>query len=94
MKDVLVSLIIDEHVKPIAQKHRPIPFHMHTYVEGELEKLLAADIIEKVESSATDWISPIIMVPKPPSPGEYRLGMDLVKPNTAIKKSATRDSID
>ena len=52
-------------------------------VESELERLLEEDIIEKVESSPTDWISPIVMVPKPS--GEYRLCVDMVEPNKAMK---------
>ena len=86
MKDVNVHLLIDENVKPIAQKHRRIPFHMRSKVESELEKLQKADIIEKVESPPTDWISPIVVVPKPNSPEEYRLCVNMVKPNTAIKR--------
>ena len=68
MKDVTISLHIDKNVKPVAQKHRRIPFHMRSKVESELQRLEKLDIIEKVDSSATDWISPIVMVPKPTSP--------------------------
>ena len=54
--------------------------------EQNFNKDLDQNIIDKIESSATEWISPIVMVPKPKSPGEYRLCVDMVKPNKAIKR--------
>ena len=86
MKGVTVTPDVDKNVKPIAQKHRRVPFHMRESVEKELTKLLNGSIIEKVESSATEWISPIVMVPKPSAPGEYQLGVGMTKPNNAIKR--------
>ena len=87
MKDVLVSLPIDENVKPITQKHRRVPFHMRKHVENEIQKLLNDDIIEKVETTPTDWVSPIVMVRKPNyTEPTYRMCVDMVQPNKALKR--------
>ena len=42
-----VKIDIDTSIKPVAQPHRRIPFHMRELVENEIENLLKADIIEK-----------------------------------------------
>ena len=60
---------------------------MRPIVEKELRQLLDNDLIEYVpDGEATDWISPIVMVPKVNSPGEYRLCVDMVQANKAIKR--------
>ena len=55
LKGVKVTLDIDETVKPVAQKHRKVPFYLRDKVEAELSRLEEAGIIETVES-ATNWI--------------------------------------
>ena len=85
MKGVKVSLDIDKSITPVAQKHRRIPFHMREEVEKELQQLLDNDLIERVpDGEATEWVSPIVMVPK--LNGSYRLCVDMVQPNKAIKR--------
>ncbi|CAB4032489.1 Hypothetical predicted protein, partial [Paramuricea clavata] len=85
LKGVKVTLHIDETVKPVAQKHRRVPFHLRDKVEAELSRLEEAGIIETVDS-ATDWISPIVIAPKKDS-NEIRMCVDMVEPNRAIKRT-------
>ena len=76
LKGKQVELVIDSEVKPIAQQQRRIPFHLRKQVEVELDKLVAQDIIERVpENEKTDWVSPIVCVPK--KNGEIRLCVDM-----------------
>ena len=86
MKDSKVTLHIDENVQPVAQPHRRIPFHMRKKVEQEIQRLEQLDIIEKVDGP-TPWVSPIVCVPKPKSPSEIRLCVDMRVPNAAIKRT-------
>ena len=80
-----IELIIDEAVKPVAQKQRPIPFHLREKVERELSKLEHDDIIEPVpDTEETDWISPLVIVPK--KDDNIRLCVDMRAANNAIKR--------
>ena len=58
---------------------------MRRKVEEELVRLDKLDIIEKVEGP-TPWVSPIVAVPKPKSPNEVRICIDMRMPNTAIQR--------
>ena len=82
MKDYAVKLHIDESVKPVAQPHRRIPFHLRQKVESKIQDLLKADIIEPVEGP-TPWVSPIVVVPKKES-NEIRICTDMRQANRAI----------
>ncbi len=79
LKDLQVKLHIDESVKPAAQPHRRIPFHIRKKVEQELEKLEKQGIIEKV-SGPTPWVSPIVVTPKPKNPDSVRICVDMRHP--------------
>ena len=80
-----IELIIDEAVKPVAQKQRRIPFHLREKVERELSKLEHDDIIEPVpDTEETDWISPLVIVPK--KDDNIRLCVDMRAANNAIKR--------
>ena len=85
LKGVKVKLHVDQDVKPVAQKHRRVPFHLRDKVEAEVTRLEEAGIIEKVDS-ATDWISPIVISPKKDS-NEVRICVDMVEANRAIKRT-------
>ena len=85
MKDLKVKLHIDPSVKPVAQKHRRIPFNVREKLEKELERLERAGIIENVYT-ATDWVSPIVLVPKRNS-SEIRMCVDMREANKAIKRT-------
>ena len=86
MKDMKVKLHIDPEVKPVCQPHRRIPFHLRKKVEQELKRLEDLDIIEKVDGP-TPWVSPIVAAPKPKSPDEIRICVDMRLPNQAIKRT-------
>ena len=85
-KGGVVKLHIDESVKPTAQLHRRIPFHMRKKVEKELQRLMDSDVIEKVTDGPTPWVSPIVVAPKPKTPEEIRICVDVRLPNKAIKR--------
>ncbi|XP_048765085.2 uncharacterized protein LOC125672921 [Ostrea edulis] len=85
LKNYKVKLHIDETVKPVAQPHRRIPFHIRKKVEQELQNLEDLDIIEKVEGP-TPWISPIVAAPKPKDPDKVRICVDMRQANNAIHR--------
>ncbi|KAK3742186.1 hypothetical protein QZH41_012077 [Actinostola sp. cb2023] len=58
LKDYEVKLHIDPDVKPVAQPHRRVPFHLRAKVEEEINQLLDADVIEKVEGAPPLGIPP------------------------------------
>lgn len=85
LKDHQVKIHIDESVKPVAQRHRRIPFHMRKKVEAALDELEKKDIIEKT-SGPTPWVSPIVVFPKPKNPNEVRICVDMRKANMAVQR--------
>jgi len=66
LKDTQIEIFVDKTVKPVVQPHRRIPFRLRKQVEIELKRLEDMDIIEKVDGP-TDWVSPIVVAPKPKS---------------------------
>ena len=47
-KDVRVKSAVDQFVTPVAQKHLRVLFHLRDEVDGELQRLFDAGIIESV----------------------------------------------
>ncbi|CAF1080712.1 unnamed protein product, partial [Brachionus calyciflorus] len=86
LKNHEVELHIDESVKPIQQKLRPVPFHLRPLVEKEIKNMLEQDIIEPIQGP-TPWVSPIVPVPKPDRPNEIRICTDAREANKAILRS-------
>ncbi|KAK3740432.1 hypothetical protein QZH41_004600 [Actinostola sp. cb2023] len=82
MKDKTAQLHIDSSVKPLAQRHRRVPFHMRDQVEAELKNLQDLDIIERAEGP-TPWVSPIVIVPKKVG---IRICVDMRAANEAIER--------
>ena len=78
-----VHIHVDESVKPVAQPHRRIPFHVRKQVEEKLQQLEDEGIIERAEGP-TPWVSPIFVVPKPQKPNEIRICVDMRALNKAI----------
>ena len=81
LHDYKLNLHIDHNVKPIAQPVRRIPFGLREKVDDKLDELLENDIIEKV-SGPTEWVSPLVVVPKPG--GDIRVCVDMRLANKAI----------
>ena len=86
LKDVEIDMHVDPDVQPFQQPHRGIPFHVRKDVEKELEIMKANDLIEEVDEP-TPWVSPIVVAPKPKSPNEVRICVDMREPNLAIKRT-------
>ncbi|GFR98189.1 Pol polyprotein [Elysia marginata] len=62
---------------------RRVPSPLQSKVEKELDGMKDSDITEEVtELSLTDWVSPMVSVPK--ANGEVRICVDLRKLNQAI----------
>ena len=87
LKDVEIDLHVDPNVQPVQQPHRRIPFHVRKDVEKELKIMMENDLIEEVDGGATPWVSPIVVAPKPKSPNEVRICVDMREPNRAIKRT-------
>ena len=87
MKDTQIKLFFDPNIQPVTQQNRRIPFHLRKQVEAELKRLEDLDIIERVDGP-TDWVSPIVVAPKPKSKtNEIRICVDMRLPNQAIKRT-------
>ena len=85
LKNYQVHLHIDEGVPPVAQPHRRVPFHVRKQLEEQLSKDETLGVLERVEGPTT-WVSPIVVAPKPKSPGRIRVCVDMRRANAAIKR--------
>lgn len=83
IKNRQIKLKIDPEVKPIVQPVRRPPFGLRKKVEKKIEQLLDADIIEKVEEPS-EWVSPVVIVPKPND--EVRVCVDMRRVNEAVMR--------
>ena len=81
LNDFKLNLHIDKTVKPVAQPIRRLPFGLREKVDEKLDELLANDIIEEV-SGPTQWVSLLVVVPKPG--GDVRICVDMRQANKAI----------
>ena len=82
LKNFSLKLKINHDVPPKAQKMYRIPFSLRDKVEKKLIELEEMDIIEKVDSPS-EWVSPMIVVPKPGS-NDIRLVVDMRAANEAV----------
>ena len=79
-----MKITLTEDVQPFAlSAPRQIPFAYRNLVKAELEKQVAAGVIESV-TEATDWVHPLVVVPKPK--GGIRLCVDLQNLNKYVKR--------
>ena len=69
---------INESVPATIHKHYCIPFHLRSKVKAGIQRLLKGDIIEEVHGP-TEWLSPVVVVPKPNSK-DIRICVDMRKP--------------
>jgi len=82
LRDYELKLHIDESVKPVAQHVRKIPFGLRGKVDKKLDELLELDVIEEVPEGPSEWISPLMVVPK--GNGDVRVCVDMRRANEAI----------
>ena len=85
LQNMSVDLHIDKSVPATIHKHYRIPFHLRSKVKAEIQRLLEEDIIEEVHGP-TEWLSPVVVVPKPNSE-DIRICVDMRKPNVAIQRT-------
>ena len=76
LKIIQVTFHIDKTVRSVARKHDRTPFYTHIKVAAEIQKLEQEGSIEKV-SGPTEWVSRTVTPPKPKSPNEIRLCVDM-----------------
>ena len=84
MKNYKVKFYVDEEVPPVYQPARPIPFHLRSKMDRELESMERDDVIEPHEGPAP-WVSNVVMTPK--DDGGVRITIDMRQANKAIKKT-------
>ncbi|CAB4017703.1 Hypothetical predicted protein, partial [Paramuricea clavata] len=85
LKDYHVQLHIDEGVPPVSQPHRRVPFHVRKQLEEQLSQDEKLGVIE-CEEGSTPLVSPIVVAPKPKSPGKVRVCVDMRRANTAVQR--------
>lgn len=66
IKGLQVDISIDTSVKPVWQPYRRIPVPLEKAVDEKIEEFLRQDIIEAVDGHS-NWVSPLVVVPKPDS---------------------------
>ena len=85
LKNYQIKLHIDESIPPVAQQHRRVPFHICKHLEEQLYQDEELGVIERNEGH-TPWVSPTVVAPKPKSPGNIRVCVDMRQANKAIKR--------
>ena len=76
---------IDEDIPPVAQPHRRVPFRVRKQLEEQLGRDEELGLIERIEGP-TSWVSPIVVAPKPKSPGKVHVCVGMRQSNKAIKR--------
>ena len=88
------KITVDKSVTPMITPCRKISFALHDKLRDELKRMEDMDVICK-ETEHTEWVSPIVIVPK--KDGNIRVCLDPMQLNKAIKrehyKLPTRDEI-
>ena len=85
LKGYQVKLHIDESVQPVAQPHRRDSFPVRQQLEEQLKRDEDLGVVGRIEGP-TPWVSPIVVAPKPNSPGQVRVYVDMRQANQAIKR--------
>ena len=82
LKNYRLKLHINGSIKSVAQPLRRIPFQLRNKVDFKLNELLESDIIEEVPDGPTEWVSPLVVIPK--SYGDVRICVDMRRANEAV----------
>ena len=82
LKDYEVKLYVDEDVRPIAERRRPVPYHLREKCNKVLDQMEEEGLIEEHHGPAP-WISNNVLTPK--DNGEMRVTTDMRNVNKAIK---------
>ena len=83
LKNYQVKLQIDEDIPPVAQTQRRVPFHVRKQLEEQLLHDEELGVIERITGN-TPWVSPIVVAPKPKSPGEIRVCVRIKRSNASV----------
>lgn len=81
---VLVKFQIDKKVTPKRTAYYRVPYALEAMVEKKLDTMEKRGIIEEVKEYS-EWISPLVVVPKGEGGSDVRIVIDMRNPNTAIK---------
>jgi hypothetical protein len=84
LKNFEVKLDIDESIKPIVCKARPLPFHVCQEVDDIVKQGVADDVFEKA-TGPTTWLLNPHLVKK--SDGRMRFVVDASPTNNAVKRT-------
>ena len=96
-KEIEVKLEMDPEAIPVAQKPRPVPYHLQKPLKEWLEQGVKENIFEKVlDGETSTWCSPLVVQPKPKyadikneelESQMIRASIDKRIPNEATKRS-------
>ena len=92
-----VKLEMDPEAVPVAEKPRPVPYHLQKPLKEWLEQGVKEEIFEKVpDGEAITWCSPLVVQPKPKytevkkeelESQMIRASIDMRLPNESMKRS-------
>ena len=83
LHDYQVKFYADEDVRPVAERRRPVPFHLRKKLEKELDEMEAEGLIEEHTAGPAPWISNTVLAPK--DDGSIRVTVDMRNVNKAIQ---------
>lgn len=63
LKNFQATITVDSNIRSVIQAFRPVPYHQRQAVEDELDRMLAANIIE-LAKGGTQWQLPMVVVIK------------------------------
>ena len=86
LKDHEQKIHINQDIPPVAQTYRRVPFHLRKQLDSWLDDYIEKGIIEPVSDEGTDWVSGLVVAPKPRNPNEVRVCGDYRQANKAIKR--------
>ena len=96
-KKIEVKLEMETDAKPVAQKPRPVPYHLQKPLKDWLDQGVKEEIFEKVpDGEAITWCSPLVVQPKPKftemkseelESHMIRASIDMRIPNQSMKRS-------